>query len=156
MSQLNTNIIKGVQDNDDVVIKTNNTTRVTIASGGDVSLPTTTCTTLSAPSVSAVNTAKAWIHFNGESTISIVTAYNVSSIADNGTGDYTLTFATAFPNANYCVIGGAHRKSGDSQIRKFGTYDATAMATGSCRINSQYSGGNSADSNRVQVLIFSD
>ena len=60
MSQLNTNIIKGIQDNDDVVIKTNNTTRVTIASGGDVSLPTTTCTSLSAPSVSAVNTCKAW------------------------------------------------------------------------------------------------
>jgi len=66
MSQLNTNTIKGVEDNDDVVIKTNNTTRMTIASGGDVSipdgdvsLPTTTCTSLSAPSVSAVNTCKA-------------------------------------------------------------------------------------------------
>ena len=105
MSQLNTNTIKGVEDNDDVVIKTNNTTRITIASGGDVSLPATTCTTLSAPSVSAINTCKAWVNFNGTSTPAIRTSYNVSSISDEGTGSYIIVFTQPMIDANYVVAG---------------------------------------------------
>jgi len=105
MSQLNTNIIKGIQDNDDVVIKTNNTTRVTIASGGDVSLPTTTCTSLSAPSVSAVNTCKAWVSFNGTGTPAIRTSYNVSSIEDISVGNYVVVFTQPMIDTNYVIAG---------------------------------------------------
>ena len=105
MSQLNTNIIKGVEDNDHVVIKTNNTTRVTIASGGDVSLPTTTCTNLSAPSVSAVNTCKAWVRFNGTGTPAIVSSYNVSSIEDISVGNYVVVFTQPMIDTDYVVAG---------------------------------------------------
>lgn len=45
--------------------------------------------------------AKAWINFNGTGTPAIRSSFNVSSITDNGTGDYTLNFTTAMPNANY-------------------------------------------------------
>ena len=111
MSQLNTNTIKGVEDNDDVVIKTNNTTRITIASGGDVSLPATTCTTLSAPSVSAVNTCKAWARWNGTTGAHAEVAgatFNVSSIANNGTGDFTVNLSTPLTFGNGgCVVGSA-------------------------------------------------
>ena len=100
MSQLNTNTIKGVQDNDDVVIKTNNTTRVTFASGGD-----TLVTALSAPSVSAINTCKAWVNFNGTGTPAIRTSYNVSSISDEGTGSYIIVFTQPMIDANYVVAG---------------------------------------------------
>ena len=44
----------------------------------------------------AVNgSAKAWVNFNGSGTVAIRGSYNVSSITDNGTGNYTVNFATA-------------------------------------------------------------
>jgi hypothetical protein len=45
--------------------------------------------------------AKAWVNFNGTGTVAIRAAFNVSSITDNGTGDYTINFTNAFPDANY-------------------------------------------------------
>lgn len=48
---------------------------------------------------------KAWISFDGTGTISINDSYNVSSITDNGTGDYTITWDTDFADTNYCVVG---------------------------------------------------
>jgi hypothetical protein len=49
--------------------------------------------------------AKAWVNFNGTGTVAIRDSFNVSSITDNGTGDYTVNFTTAMPNANYSCIG---------------------------------------------------
>ena len=48
-----------------------------------------------------VYTAKAWVNFNGTGTVAIRASGNVSSITDNGTGDYTVNFTTAMPDANY-------------------------------------------------------
>ena len=45
--------------------------------------------------------AKAWVNFNGQGTVAIRDSFNVSSITDNGTGEYTVNFTTAMPNANY-------------------------------------------------------
>jgi hypothetical protein len=57
------------------------------------------------PAISGL--AKAWVNFNGTGTVSIRGSYNVSSITDNGTGDYTVNFTTAMPDANYSVVGNA-------------------------------------------------
>jgi hypothetical protein len=46
--------------------------------------------------------AKAWVNFNG-STAAIRGSFNVTSISKNGTGDYTVNFTTAMPDANYCI-----------------------------------------------------
>lgn len=51
--------------------------------------------------------AKAWVNFNGTGTVAIRASYNVSSITDNGAGDYTVNFTTAMPDANYVVQVGA-------------------------------------------------
>jgi hypothetical protein len=48
--------------------------------------------------------AKAWVNFDGTGTPAIRTSYNVSSITDNGTGDYTVNFTNAFANTSYVVI----------------------------------------------------
>jgi hypothetical protein len=47
--------------------------------------------------------AKAWVNFNGTGTVAIRASFNVSSITDNGTGDYTVNFTTAMVDANYSV-----------------------------------------------------
>lgn len=57
---------------------------------------------LATPSGSAPSyTCRAWVNFNGTGTVAIRASGNVSSITDNGTGDYTVNFTTAMPDANY-------------------------------------------------------
>ena len=53
--------------------------------------------------------AKAWINFNGTSTIATRDSFNVSSIADDGTGSYTITINNDMANANYCTTSGVGR-----------------------------------------------
>lgn len=46
---------------------------------------------------------KAWVNFNGTGTVAIRASFNVSSITDNGTGDYTVNFTNALADANYSL-----------------------------------------------------
>jgi hypothetical protein len=77
-----------------------------ISAGG---LPDGVITT--AELASTVPVAKAWVNFNGTSTVAIRASYNVSSITDNGTGHYTINFTTAFADSNYSVAGAASYSS---------------------------------------------
>ncbi len=54
-------------------------------------------------SVAPVYGVRAWVNFNGTGTVAIRASGNVSSITDNSTGNYTVNFATAMPDANYAV-----------------------------------------------------
>lgn len=57
---------------------------------------------LATPSGSAPSyTCRAWVNFNGTGTVAIMASGNVSSITDTGTGEYTVNFTTAMPDANY-------------------------------------------------------
>lgn len=47
---------------------------------------------------------RAWVNFNGTGTVAIRGSFNVSSITDNGTGDYTVNFTTALADANYACV----------------------------------------------------
>lgn len=80
---------------------------VEIATAAEVATGTDTARV---PSVATMKShqgiATAWVNFNGTGTVAIRDSYNVSSITDNGTGDYTINFATALANANYVPIFG--------------------------------------------------
>ena len=52
-------------------------------------------------------TAKAWANFSGFGTVSIRNSFNISSLTDNGTGDYTLNLTSATPNSNYASTFGS-------------------------------------------------
>lgn len=72
------------------------------ASGGTVTIGSSPLApTGSAPSY----TARAWVNFNGTGTVAIRNSGNVSSITDNGVGDYTVNFTTSLPDANYAMSG---------------------------------------------------
>ena len=47
---------------------------------------------------------RAWVNFDGTGTVAIRASFNVSSITDNGTGNYTVNFTSALPDANYAVV----------------------------------------------------
>ena len=52
--------------------------------------------------------AKAWVNFDGTSggtNKTIRSSFNVSTVTDNGLGDYTINFTNAMPNTNYVVCG---------------------------------------------------
>ena len=58
---------------------------------------------------------KAWINFNGSGTIAIRDSLNITSITDNGTGDYNITIANDMANANYSTLfGGGEGGDADS------------------------------------------
>jgi hypothetical protein len=46
---------------------------------------------------------RAWVNFNGQGTVAIRASFNVSSITDNGTGNYTINFTTALPDSNFAA-----------------------------------------------------
>jgi hypothetical protein len=99
---------------------------------------------------------KAWVNFQGTGTVAIRASYNVSSITDNGVGDYTLNFASALPDGNYAVKGSC-QMSGVVASVSVDLLGSGTMLAGSCRF--RLSGGNSLsdgifDSPVVCVAIF--
>jgi len=45
--------------------------------------------------------AKAWVNFDGTGTIAVRDSFNVASLTDNATGNYTVNFMSAMSDANY-------------------------------------------------------
>tara|TARA_R100000234_G_scaffold61559_1_gene37262 strand:+ start:833 stop:1225 length:393 start_codon:yes stop_codon:yes gene_type:complete len=102
--------------------------------------------------------AKAWIHFDGQDTVAIRDSFNVSTLTDNGTGDYTISFTSAMANTNYAVATTQPAQHNFTQAILGVEQDHTnAFATGSIRVQSVKTGNNSAVDRDVQcVVIFGD
>lgn len=60
---------------------------------------------LNAGGSAPIYACRAWVNFNGTGTVAIRASGNVSSITDNGVGNYTVNFTTAMPDANYSTCG---------------------------------------------------
>jgi hypothetical protein len=76
----------------------------------------------------AQGSAKAWVNFNGTGTVAIRAAFNVSSITDNGTGNYTVNFTTAMPDADYSSnINSDRGSSGNSRYNNLGTISSSSL-----------------------------
>ena len=73
--------------------------------------PIQTKVALNATGGAPIYACRAWVNFNGTGTPSIRASGNVSSITDNGVGDYSINFISSMPSANYCVTGYAGRSS---------------------------------------------
>lgn len=95
--------------------------------------------------------ARAWVNFNGTGTVAIRASGNVSSITDNGTGDYTVNFTTAMPDANYATVITGRRPSGSTEFPGFFT---TTLNTGSMQMAAVQPGVSFYDSAEVSVAIF--
>ena len=136
-----------------VNIGTNGVATSTTAINIGSAVSTTTITlngTVNATGLS--NSVKAWVNFNGTGTPAINASYNVSSITDNGVGDYTVNFTTALADANYVASGFA----GDAlfsvgvTLSSWGTYTQTASAF---RFKVYYSLNTTVDATNTHVKI---
>ena len=106
-------------------------------------------------------TAKAWVNFNGQGTVAIRRAFNVSSITDNGTGQFQVNFTTAMVDADYVVNGGSRYNDGSVagamrvvSINSVGLL-ADSMRTTDVRIAIAFANGSVQDVQVVTVTIFS-
>jgi hypothetical protein len=96
---------------------------------------------------------RAWVNFNGTGTVAIRESGNVSSITDNGTGDYTVNFTTAMPDANY----GTQVSWGMVAVTVtviLGTVSIVAPATGSRRFGLNAPNGSGYDMAEINVSVF--
>jgi hypothetical protein len=60
--------------------------------------------------------SKGWVSFTGSGTVTIFASYNVSSVSDNGVGDYTINFSNSFSSGSYVGAGIAQGDSGIAKI----------------------------------------
>lgn len=98
--------------------------------------------------------AKAWINFTGTGTITINDSYNVASITDNGTGNYTITWSTAFANGSYAVVVSPKQSAANVGTTCAVEYE-TAIASGSVKIECNDS-GSLTDPPIISVIAFGD
>ena len=92
---------------------------------------------------------RAWVNFNGTGTVAIRASFNVSSITDNGTGNYAVNFTTAMPDANYSAVVDVN-----STFKSVAAY-----ASGSVTVNSGYVSSLSGaailqDNSTITVAVF--
>lgn len=102
----------------------------------------------------AQGTAAAWVNFNGTGTVAIRAAYNVSSITDNGVGDYTVNFTTALADANYAVSGQAANPGTNAAIVSGPTLSVANQTATSFRANTVNAGATGPGDQPVVHLVF--
>ena len=84
---------------------------------------------------------RAWVNFNGTGTVAIRASGNVSSITDNGTGDYTVNFATAMSDANYAAAGMGEIQDATNNVIQA----VVSTSSGSCRFRYRNRDGTAYD-----------
>jgi len=102
---------------------------------------------------------RAWVNFNGTGTVAIRASGNVSSITDNGTGDYTINFSNAMPDANYAAgaMGALDEGGAAALISGVSVSRTSGQNAGSFRVQTYYFASSSnvqEDFSKVLVAIF--
>jgi hypothetical protein len=97
--------------------------------------------------------AKAWVNFNGTGAVAIRASYNVTSITDNATGDYTVNFTNALPDANYAPAFSTGGTGSSGYVR---TPVASGYLTTSLRLENLSTGAVNQDSAIITAAIFAN
>jgi hypothetical protein len=117
-----------------------------VAGTTTLTLPATTGTVLTD---ATVGVCRAWVNFNGTGTPAIRASFNVSSITDNGVGQYTINITTALADTNFATLVSA----GDTTVS---SANSTMTYVGSKSTTTQFvaiRNGTNSDVDRDQVLI---
>ena len=124
-------------------------------SGKTITLATDAVDQLSTASGSAPSySARVWVNFNGTGTIAIRNSGNVSSLTDNGTGDYTVNFTTALSDSTYCVTAHTNHVTNTSNTRGFLQSKTTNRTTTSIRVVCVGDGGSILDFEVIDFALF--
>ena len=128
-----------------------------VPAAGSVTFPMLSGTSGTEANNVASRTAKAWVNFDGTnafspnpSTTAIRASFNVSSITDNGAGDYTINFTVAMSDTNYCAVGSTGPKGSNSESLTISSY----VSTSAVRVVSSSGAGLVADAPNINCVIF--
>ena len=129
--------------NTDLTVADANITTLKDASGNNPSTP------------AEINSGrvKAWVKLDGSGTAAIDVSFNMTSIADNGTGVYTLTIATDFGSADWVAAGMCGTDNTTTHF--LGTANA-APAAGTLKIQTVNDGGGLIDCTHIMVMMVGD
>jgi len=94
---------------------------------------------------------KLWVRFDGTGTVSIINSYNVSSVTDNGTGDYTINYAITMSNANY-ITASMERMN----CRTQGAAETANITTTTFKYRIYNGGGSLIDREIAGLMVFGD
>lgn len=103
---------------------------------------------------------RAWVNLNGTGTVAIRAGGNVSSITDNGTGDYTVNFSAAMPDTSYSVVVSGGSPGSAAIVVSMNTSGLTgtevAPLTTAFRFNTGYTttSGSTSDPKYTHVAVF--
>jgi len=143
---------------DKIVMNSSGTiTTATLGSGANIKAA------INASGTAPIYACRAWVNFDGtsgsgtgNSDITIRGSGNVSSITDNGTGDYTANFTTAMPDANYATtqMAGNDADQGTSHTAIFGLNSSRATTGVRFRTISVAASGSTVETLIVNIAIF--
>jgi hypothetical protein len=102
-------------------------------------------------SVGTAYGCRAWVNFDGTGTPAIRASGNVTSITDNGTGEYTVNFTTAMPDANYSAVYGSGEGNAGSGARMA---CQSGNTTTTHRVSIRNLANSLQDAEQVNVSIF--
>jgi hypothetical protein len=120
-----------------------------------IQFPDATIQTTAATTTTGI--IRSWVNFNGTGTIATRASANVSSLTDNGTGDYTVNFTTAMVDANYSLQCTGRFGGSAVQNQPFFKGDTAWQTASSVRFNFNFhitNGGNTTlDAELVNVVV---
>lgn len=96
--------------------------------------------------------ARAWVNFNG-TTATARASGNVTSITDNGVGDFTVNFTVAMTDANYACAGIAYTDT-TTQTTTISQHPTTAPSVSAVRIAVNRSGLGAFDAVYIYLAVF--
>jgi hypothetical protein len=133
-----------------IELQSSGSTKLTVNSSGTVIDTLKSSSGVLAAQNGMTGIVKAWANFNG-SAGTITNSFNFSSMTRNGTGDYTLNFTTAMPNANYALVCGNGRAPWNLNVDDV----STANTTTSFRLRLTDGGGTNQDYSKCFVATLS-
>jgi hypothetical protein len=86
----------------------------------------------SADSVSGI--VRAWANWESRLSFTVRDSYGISSITDNGAGDYTLNFSTAFANNDYAVSTGVKYSNRTTWVGDYQAMQVNTLTTTTCKL----------------------
>jgi hypothetical protein len=133
----------------------NSGTATGFVSDGDVTVAKLSTSATEADNVNQ-RVAKAWVNFNGTSTVAINDDLNVTSITDLGVGLYTVNMTTALSSSSYAVSGCAGYDATTAQTHMRVVTLTGSFDTSSFSISTTYANNSAQDLERVHVTVFGD
>lgn len=108
---------------------------------------------LNAVGAAPIYACRAWVNFDGTGTVAIRGSGNVSSITDDGVGNYTVNLATAMPDTNYTWAGGTSNSGTGPGGASVCEYSSGGKTTTSLKIYTSLTNAY-FDSPNINVAIF--